>query len=90
TGTSGGIPFMDMGNKAFILGTAYNPQYLAGLTRNEIATGLTDPTNPATQAIVATANYVSAGLCASTKGKPGSVCASSGVMAAAHAMHLTY
>ena len=83
------FPFMDMGNKAIIIGTAYDPLKLAGLTRDEIAAGLTDPTNPATQAIVATANYISAGLCATTHGAPSSVCTSSGVMAAATALHLT-
>ena len=39
---------------------SYDPGILAGLTWSEIAGGLNDPTNPATQAIVATANYISA------------------------------
>ena len=49
----------------------------------QIAGGLSDPTNPATQAIVATANYITAAICASTKGAPASVCNSPGVQAAA-------
>ena len=41
-----------------------------------------------TQAIVATANYITAGICASTKNQPTNVCQSSGVQAAAKALKL--
>ena len=39
-----------------------------------------------TQAIVATSNYISASICASTKNQPASVCQSSGVQAAAKSL----
>jgi hypothetical protein len=88
--TTGGIsfPFVDINNVALISGASYNPTILAGQTWSQIASGLHDPTNPATQAIVATANYISAAICASSKGAPASVCQSPGVQAAARALKL--
>ncbi|MGH9081400.1 MAG: DUF929 family protein, partial [Acidimicrobiales bacterium] len=85
-GTS--FPFVNINNVAIISGASYNPTILAGQTWNQIASGLSDPTNPATQAIVATANYISAAICTSSKGAPASVCQSSGVQAAARALKL--
>ncbi len=82
-------PFVNIGNVALISGPSYDPGILAGLTWTEIAGGLSDPTNPVTQAIVSTANYISASVCASTKGQPGDVCTSSGVKAAAKSMGIS-
>jgi Domain of unknown function (DUF929) len=89
--TSGGIsfPFVDINNKAIISGASYDPEILANQSWQEIASGLSDPTNPATQAIVATANYISAAICNASKGAPASVCDSSGVEAAAKALKLS-
>ena len=81
-----GFPFVNIGNVALISGATYNPGILAGLSWTEIASGLDDPTNPVTQAIVATANYISAAICASTKNAPASVCTSPGVKAAAKSL----
>ncbi len=88
--TQNGIsfPFVDINNVALISGASYSPGILAGQTWSEIANGLDDPTNPATQAIVATANYMSAAICASSKGAPASVCQSPGVQAATRALKL--
>ena len=88
TSQSGGIsfPFVDVDNKALFSGASYDPIALAGLSWTDIAGNLSDPTNPVTQAIVATANYMSATICASTKGQPGDVCTSSGVKTAAKAL----
>ena len=81
-------PFININNVAVITGPSYDPGVLAGQTWQQIASGLSDPTNPATQAIVTTANYISAAICASSKGAPASVCTSSGVKAAAKALKL--
>ena len=59
-----GIPFQDVGNKALFAGPSYSPGALSGLTRNEIAANLSDPTNPTTQAILSASNYMSATVCA--------------------------
>lgn len=86
----GSIPFIDFGNKALIVGASYNPAVLAGLDQEQIAKDLHDPSNPVTKYIVATSNYQSAAICSMTKGRPGSVCNSSGVQAAAKALKLSF
>lgn len=84
-----GFPFIDIGNVALVSGATYTPKLLSGLSHANIAGGLTDPTNPVTQAIVGTANYITAAICATTKGNPGSVCQSRGVQSAASALKLS-
>ena len=83
------FPFISINNVALISGASYNPGILAGLSWTDIANGLSNPSNPATQAIVGTANYISAAICASTKNAPASVCTSSGVTAASKALKLS-
>jgi hypothetical protein len=88
--TAGSVtfPFVDINNVAIISSASFSPGILAGQTWSQIAGGLSDPTNPATQAIVTTANYISAAICASSKGAPASVCQSPGVQAAIKALNL--
>ena len=83
---AGSIPFLNIGNKYVQAGSSYSPQILSGLTRAEIASGLSDPTNPATAAIVTSANYISAAICATTNNAPANVCLTPGVRAAAASM----
>jgi Domain of unknown function (DUF929) len=85
-GTS--YPFVDVGGVAVALRAGFSPQTLAGLSRERIAEKLDDPTNPVTRAIVSTANFLSAAICASVRKPPASVCTSAGVRAAASAMRL--
>ena len=84
-----GFPFISINNLALISGPSYDPGILQGQSWSQIASGLSDPTNPATQAIVATANYISASICATTKNAPASVCMTPGVQAAAKALKLS-
>ena len=83
------FPFVDINNALLFSGASYDPQILAGLSWTDISSGLSDPNNPVTQAILTTGNYMSAGICQATKGQPGSVCTSSGVQAAAKALGIT-
>jgi len=88
--TSGGsIPFVDLGNKAVIVGSSYTPSILQTLSRSQIAGSLNDAGDPVTQAIIGASNYISASVCATDGHKPSSVCTSKGVVAAAKAMKLT-
>jgi hypothetical protein len=91
TSSSGGIsfPFVDINNVLLFSGASYDPGILAGQTWSQIAGNLSDASNPATQAIVAVANYMSAGICASSKDQPASVCNSPGVQAANKALKLS-
>jgi len=82
------IPFMTFDNKFLVSGASYSPDTLTNLSRSAIATGLSDPTSPVTDAIIASANYQSAAICSLTNNQPSNVCTSSGVMAAKTAMKI--
>jgi hypothetical protein len=79
----GYIPFVYLGGRYIINTASYNPGVLAGLTMTQIAAAMRDPSNPICQAILGTANNITAALCQQTKGQPAAVCSSSGVVAAA-------
>ncbi len=89
--SGGGVsfPFVDVDNGMLVSGASYDPQILANMTWTDISGSLSDPTNPVTQVILTTANYITAGICRATKGKPGGVCTSSGVQAAAKSLGIT-
>lgn len=76
---NGYFPFMDVDNKYFIVTSVFDPQSLHGATQASIAQGLSDPTNPVTQAIITEANILTAAICSTVKGTPASVCQSEGV-----------
>ncbi len=89
TATDGNpIPFISMDNRFLVSGASYSPDALTGLTRSVIATGLSDPSSPVTDAIITSANLQTAAICALTNNKPSNVCTSSGVMAAKTAMKI--
>ncbi len=89
-GSPGGVvPFVDVANKAIVAGGQFSPSVLQQLSANEIASGLTDARDPATQAIVASANYLTAAICEADGQVPARVCSSPGVGAAAHALGFT-
>jgi hypothetical protein len=83
---TGSIPFLDYGGKYLSAGSGFTPQLLASQSRTAIATGLSDTSSPITAAILSEANYQSAAICVMTGGKPGNVCNSAGVKAAAKAL----
>jgi hypothetical protein len=84
-----GFPFLDIGNKYFVLAPSYDPAVLSGLDQEDIASKLTNPKDPVTQAIVGTANYVTAAICGVTGQKPATVCSLSGVTKAAKGLGTT-
>lgn len=87
--TPGGlVPFVDVGNVATVAGGEYSPSVFQQISVNDVATGLTDPKDPVTQAIVATANYLSAAICQADGQAPAKVCGSKGVTEASAALGL--
>ena len=84
--TAQSIPFIDYGNKYFVVGASYGPLTLAGSTRTNIAAGLSNATSPITQAIITSANYQTAVICTLTKDQPSNVCTSPAVKTANKAM----
>ena len=81
-GISPGFPFVDFGNKVFVLANSYDPGVLQSLTQEEIAKKLSNPADPVTQGIVGTANYLTAAVCKLTGNQPASVCSATAVKSA--------
>jgi Domain of unknown function (DUF929) len=72
--SGGGIPFVDIANRYAYSGASYDPQVLSGLDWQGIASALSDPQSPVAQAILGTANYLTAAICQVTNQQPASVC----------------
>lgn len=87
-GVQEGFPFIDFGNKVFIVSPSYNPAILSGLNQADIAAKLSNPSDPVTQAIVGTANYITAAICSVT-GSSNSWCSASAVTQASKSMGLS-
>ena len=83
SGQGGAIPFIDIGGTFVSAGASYSPQLLAGKTHEQVAAALKNPSDPIAQAVDGSANVFTAAICQVTGGKPGNVCGSAGVKAAA-------
>jgi hypothetical protein len=81
-------PFVDIDNRTLATTSGFSPAVLVGQSQAQIAGELSQPTSVTGQAIVASANYLTAGICEATHQLPTSVCASKGVRAAATALGL--
>jgi hypothetical protein len=81
--SQGSIPFVDFGNKYVVVGASYDPGILKGLTHQQIAQDLVNPSSTVAKTVLGVANMMTAAVCKMTNGNPGSVCTSSGVVAAA-------
>jgi len=73
-------PFIDIGNR-FVATTTYNPQVLQGLSWNQIAADLHNPSSPVSQGAVGSANLLTAAICKVTGNAPASVCTASPIPA---------
>jgi Domain of unknown function (DUF929) len=69
-----GVPFLDFGNKYVLLGSSFSPIMLEQLTWNQIAATLRKARSMTGQAILGTANYITAAICGLTKDQPASAC----------------
>jgi hypothetical protein len=74
TDQPGAIPFLLLGNRFVTIGSGFPPSLLAGLTVDDVAAKLADPTDAVTTGIVGTANTMIAALCELTGGQPSKVC----------------
>jgi hypothetical protein len=75
-GESGAIPFIDIANKYVEVGNMnpYGPQLLQGKSWSAIAAALSAPTSAIAQGADASANYLTAGICAVTNNQPSTAC----------------
>jgi thiol-disulfide isomerase/thioredoxin len=78
----GTIPFIYLG-RYLQTDASYNPQILAGMSMQQVAHAMRDTNTDQSIAILGTANQITAALCAQTGGRPGNVCSTPGVTAAA-------
>jgi hypothetical protein len=81
--SAGSIPFVDIGGKYLISGASFTPQVLHGLTHEQVAAALSDPTSPVARSVDGAANVITAAVCTTTQQAPAAVCGSAGVQAAA-------
>jgi Domain of unknown function (DUF929) len=70
---------LDVAGRWVIGGASFTPGALTGMTQSQIAGALTSHASPLTQAIVASANQISAAICSVDGDQPASVCHSHGV-----------
>jgi thiol-disulfide isomerase/thioredoxin len=70
----GGVPFMSYGNQYVTTSGLFAPTMLQGLTWQQIAAQLNNPTSDVTKAIVGGANEQTAAICKLTNNQPGSAC----------------
>jgi hypothetical protein len=82
----GSFPFVDIDNLMVTSTSGFSPAVIDGRSQSAIAGALTQPGDPAGQAIVASANFLTAGICRATHQQPTSVCASEGVRSAVRAL----
>lgn len=68
-----GYPFIDIGNR-FISGATYDPQVLHGLTWQQIANDLHNPSSQVAKGAIGSANLFTAAICKITGNQPASVC----------------
>jgi hypothetical protein len=79
----GSIPFVDIRNRYILPQVQYVPSALAGLSWEQVAAAIHDPSSAVAKDIDGAANIITAAICAVTNGQPGGVCHSVGVKAAA-------
>lgn len=76
TGSSGGIPFVMIGNRYAWAGSQYDPAVLEDKDFDQIANALANPDSEVAREIGGAANYITAMICQLTDGQPEDVCSS--------------
>jgi thiol-disulfide isomerase/thioredoxin len=87
-GTTEPFPFVDVDNVVVAPSAGFSPSTLERLSQGTIVGDLKQAVTPESRAIVASANYLTAGICTATHQQPASVCLSKGVRAADEALGL--
>lgn len=71
---TGSIPFIDIGGSAYLVGSSYSPQVLAGQTVSDVATRLQQPQTADASAIDASAAALTKAICRITGDRPAAAC----------------
>ena len=75
TSLLGAFPFLDIAGSYLLRDAGYSPQLLQGLSWTDIATDLSNPSDPVAKAIIGNANVLTAGICLASGNQPQSICA---------------
>lgn len=78
---NGSIPFVDFGNHYSLSGATYSPGILGGMTWQQVAAAVQRPGTPQAEAILGSANLITAATCQLTSEQPTAVCSSSTIQA---------
>jgi hypothetical protein len=73
------FPLLDIANHYVLAGSSFSPSVLQGFSQAQIATDLSLPTSPVAQAILASANEITAAICTVTGQRPATVCSTRAV-----------
>jgi hypothetical protein len=84
--SKGAIPFIDFGGKYGSQGATYSPQLLSGLTHQQVADALANPSSQIAQGAIGSANIFTAAICKLTDNQPANVCTSKAVTTASSAL----
>ena len=76
------IPFIDFGGRFIVDGASYDPALLQGMTHQQVADQIRQANSKVGQAVLKTANAMTAMICAQTDNQPTRVCTSTAVEAA--------
>jgi hypothetical protein len=87
--TGATFPLLDIANRYVLAGSSFSPAVLASQSQSQIVADLAIPTSPITQAIVASANEITATICAVDGERPVPVCRTRGVTAARAKLRIT-
>jgi len=79
--SAGSIPFIDFAGQYLVSGASYDVGTLRGMSQDQVATALQNPTSPQAQAILGTANALTAAICSATGNMPANVCSDPAVTA---------
>ena len=72
--SAGSIPFIDFGGQYMVSGATFDVGALRGMTQDQIAAQLSNPSSPQAQAIIGSANALTAAICTATANVPAEVC----------------
>ncbi len=75
------FPFIDFGDRDEVTSVMVDPKILAGMTQQQIADVMSDPTNKIAQAFGGSANLFTTIICGLTGGQPATVCNSTAAQA---------
>jgi hypothetical protein len=87
--SAGSIPFIDFAGQYLVSGASFDVGTLRGMTQQQVADALQDPSTPQAQAILGSANALTAAICSATGNQPTNVCSDPAVAALQSSMAAT-